>query len=394
MTKLRVCMLTWYYKPRISGTANVIENMNKYLLKSGVEIYVLTRREKGVPDRETLNGAKVFRMKELMIGYDFDVTLKKISKFLKDNKIDILHTHNFHKILPSLEMKGKNSLQQNLAVFWAAKSAGIPITLSLHNYGDPILVNMGWDHLFPITQDMERFTRKCGAQKDKITYIYNTVDTDFFRSEKPKYRKKFGIKGDEKLVFSPIPLFTIEQAKKRGVMVMLKAASIVKKRFKKFKILLPGFESLMKNHVIKLQKQILSEAKSLGLEDNVIFFPKTLPSSELSALYSSSDLVVNPSIIGEPFGLQFIEAGACGKPVIGTRGGGVPEIVRNGHNGFLVDMKNVRQMADAMYRILSDDELGKRLGRNNRKVANEKFSINAQIPKVLKVYRQLLKGKG
>jgi glycosyltransferase involved in cell wall biosynthesis len=169
---------------------------------------------------------------------------------------------------------------------------------------------------------------------------------------------------------------------------------MLKKRFKDFKILLPGYEKLLKKEVLKLQGEIVGEARSLGIREHIIFFPGSLPDSELPYLYSSSDLVINPSIQGEPFGLQFIEAGACGKPVIGTNGGGVPEIVRDGYNGLLVQMKNSKQMSNAMYNILSDDNLAKRLGKKNKKVTYEKFSIDVQMPKVLKVYKHLLKDRG
>ncbi len=394
MGKIRVCMPTWYYKPRITGTATVMENMIKYLLKRNVEVYVITRQEKNLPDEETIKGAKVFRMKELVVGYDADATYKAISDFITRKKIDIIHAHNLHKVLPSLEFKGKDSYQQSLSLYRVGKTLGVPVIMSLHSYGDPSLIDIGWDHFFPITNDMARFSIKNGAEKGKTTMVYNTVDTDVYKPIEPIYRKKFGIRDDEKLIFSPIPLFNKGQATKRGIFILLKAASITMKKFKDFKILLPGYEKLLKKDVMKLQKQITSEAKSLGIEKNILFFPGVLPDSELPSLYSSCDLVINPSAIGEPFGLQFIEAGACGKPVIGTKGGGVPEIVKNGYNGFLVEMKNVRQLADAMHKILSDNETAKRMGKNNRKVVYEKFSISAQVPKVLKVYKDLLKGRG
>jgi 1,4-alpha-glucan branching enzyme len=394
MGKMRVCMITWYYKPRISGTANVIENMTKYLLEHGVDVCVLTRAEKNSPQEETINGVKIFRMKELAIGYDSDALYRKIRNFISKKKIDIIHAHNFHKTLPSLEFKGKDSYQQSLALFRAGKALRIPLTLSLHNYGDPELIGIEWDHYFPITRDMSRFTQDSGAEKKKTTIVYNTVDTNVFKPVNPKYRKKFNIKESEKLIFAPIPLFNKKQATDRGIFLLLEAASMLKKRFKDFKILLPGYEKLLKKEVLKLQGEIVGEARSLGIREHIIFFPGSLPDSELPYLYSSSDLVINPSIQGEPFGLQFIEGGACGKPVIGTNGGGVPEIVRDGYNGLLVQMKNSKQMSNAMYNILSDDNLAKRLGKKNKKVTYEKFSIDVQMPKVLKVYKHLLKDRG
>jgi glycosyltransferase involved in cell wall biosynthesis len=174
---------------------------------------------------------------------------------------------------------------------------------------------------------------------------------------------------------------------------MLESASLLKKRFKDFRILLPGHEKLLEKQIMKLHRYIERRAKELGIAENLLFYPGTLPDSDLPSLYSACDFVVNPSMMGEPFGLQFIEAGACRKPVIGTRGGGVPEIVKNGYNGFLVEIGNRKKLMEAMYDLISDGKVRARMGENNHKIVMEKFSIEKQVPKILKVYKRLLKHK-
>jgi phosphatidylinositol alpha-1,6-mannosyltransferase len=68
----------------------------------------------------------------------------------------------------------------------------------------------------------------------------------------------------------------------------------------------------------------------------------------------------------EGFGLVFLEAGAYGLPVIGTRSGGVADAVKEGETGLLVEPQDINGLAEAMLRLLQDAELAQRLGRANR----------------------------
>jgi phosphatidylinositol alpha-1,6-mannosyltransferase len=66
----------------------------------------------------------------------------------------------------------------------------------------------------------------------------------------------------------------------------------------------------------------------------------------------------------EGFGLVFLEAGACRRPVVGGRSGGVPEAVVDGQTGILVNGNSVEETAEAIIRLLSDPELSSRMANN------------------------------
>ena len=76
----------------------------------------------------------------------------------------------------------------------------------------------------------------------------------------------------------------------------------------------------------------------------------------------------------EGFGIVFLEANACGKPVVAGRTGGVAEAVADGETGLLVDPENVDEIAAAVLRLLDDDELSRRLGENGLVRARENFN--------------------
>jgi phosphatidyl-myo-inositol dimannoside synthase len=100
---------------------------------------------------------------------------------------------------------------------------------------------------------------------------------------------------------------------------------------------------------------------------NVIFTGEA-PEAELLDYYRTADVFVMPNRTinngdTEGFGIVFLEAGACGKPVIGGRDGGVPDAVANGETGLLVDGNSVSEIANAAIRLLSNQELCATLGR-------------------------------
>jgi len=114
--------------------------------------------------------------------------------------------------------------------------------------------------------------------------------------------------------------------------------------------------------------------EELGSEERVIF-GGYVPDDEMPPYYGACDVFVLVSHTladkgeVEGFGIVYLEAGACGKPVVAGRGGGVEEAVENGVTGLLVDPLDVDEIADAIVRILKDEELARRLGENGRKKA-------------------------
>jgi phosphatidylinositol alpha-1,6-mannosyltransferase len=75
----------------------------------------------------------------------------------------------------------------------------------------------------------------------------------------------------------------------------------------------------------------------------------------------------------EGFGLVFLEAAACGKPVVGGRSGGIPDAIVDGVTGFLVHPTDPEDIASGLARLLTDDELATRLGQQGRRRVVEEF---------------------
>src|SRR5205823_5211527 len=107
----------------------------------------------------------------------------------------------------------------------------------------------------------------------------------------------------------------------------------------------------------------------LGLGDAVRLLG-FVPDGELPALYNAADVFVLASrrhdLLVEGFGIACVEAAACGLAVIGSRSGGIPEAIREGETGLLVDPEDPAALAAAAVRVLEDDALRRRLGAAGR----------------------------
>jgi glycosyltransferase involved in cell wall biosynthesis len=101
------------------------------------------------------------------------------------------------------------------------------------------------------------------------------------------------------------------------------------------------------------------------------------------------DCFVFPSL-NEGMGRALIEAMAAGLPVVASRVGGIPAIVRHEENGLLVAAGDSRALSEALRRILSDPQLADRLGRNASRTIGQEFGVQTMVDAVELVYRGAL----
>ena len=124
----------------------------------------------------------------------------------------------------------------------------------------------------------------------------------------------------------------------------------------------------------------------LGVEENVSFLGKL---DQIAPLLAAADLFLLPSQ-SESFGLSALEALASGVPVVGTDGGGLPEVVRDGETGFLCGVGDVAGMAAASLEILRDRNRWAEMSQRAAEDARERFSRDAIVTKYESLYRQSL----
>jgi L-malate glycosyltransferase len=132
-----------------------------------------------------------------------------------------------------------------------------------------------------------------------------------------------------------------------------------------------------------------AQIAAAGLEQDVEYAGEVL---DVVGLFATSDLFLLPSAT-ESFGLAALEAMACEVPVIASRVGGLPEVIDDGISGFLHEPEDFDGMVASAVRLLTDDELHRRVAQAGRAVAVERYSADRVVPRYEAAYEQLLQAE-
>ncbi|MCJ7496633.1 MAG: N-acetyl-alpha-D-glucosaminyl L-malate synthase BshA [candidate division Zixibacteria bacterium] len=209
----------------------------------------------------------------------------------------------------------------------------------------------------------------------KIEMIPNFVDTERFSRKEDKSRRGQFAKDEEKILmhisnFRPV----------KRVEDIIKIFLGINKKIPSKLVLIGDGPDLSKALLLAKEFEIEDRVISLGGQN---FVENLLPIADLFLLPSDQ----------ESFGLVALEAMSCGVPVIGTRSGGLPEVVLDGETGFLGPLGNVDFMAEKGIELLSDENKLNQFRENCRKRAVEKFDSKLIVPMYEKYYQQIVDSK-
>jgi len=114
--------------------------------------------------------------------------------------------------------------------------------------------------------------------------------------------------------------------------------------------------------------------------------------SDIEAITPWFDVAAQASKYWEGWAMSLLEAMACGKPVVATRIGGVPEVVEDGVSGLLVKPGDVEALVQALLRLLRDPSLRQRMGQAGRRRAETSFNQRQQVKQMEHIYETVLNG--
>ncbi|MFH1279792.1 MAG: glycosyltransferase [Candidatus Eisenbacteria bacterium] len=143
-----------------------------------------------------------------------------------------------------------------------------------------------------------------------------------------------------------------------------------------------------------LRTELQDLVTELGVEDNVEFLGVVSP-ERVSQEMRSASVFCFPSVTErdghrEGQGVALLEANATGLPLIGSRSGGIPDVIRDGENGFLVEERDIAGLADRMIRLLRDRELRDRIGAAGRRTVLERFDVRKLAARLEEIYDAVL----
>jgi len=212
--------------------------------------------------------------------------------------------------------------------------------------------------------------------KNKIVLIYNGIDLEKFKIENGSFRENLGLK-DEFLVGTVGRFINW-----KGYEYFLKSAKLVLEKIKDVKFLIVGIETNENSYLRYLKKL----AKKLNIQKNIIFLNRV---EDINLVFNSLDVFVFTSL-KESFGRVLVEAMASYKSVVAFNKFGPSEIIENNISGFLVKPKDYKELASKIIYLLENKDIRERLGKNARKIVEDKFSLDRCIEDIKKIYLEVL----
>lgn len=390
---MKVLMLSTSY-PRRTGdyAGNFVHNLCRGLTEAGIEVQVISPREKNEPKEDVIDGINIkrfdyFPLQSLAYGSGMaeKITgltgLIQLPFFLLSFTINALRHAQSHDII---HCQWALSCIPGLI---AARIFGKPVVATFHGAeiysgkfkGIVKYVGEKTDALiFNSTYTQSRALKSMTPRKH-IVIPPTTITTN--KRERPArvdVTKELGIPPEKKAVFAVGRL-----VKRKGFNYLIDAAPMIDD--KAFIIIGGGGEE---------KDNLMSQVKEKQLRDKIRFTGR-LPDEDMEKYYNSCDVFVLPAIVDsrgdtEGLGLVLVEAGYRGKPVVASSVGGIPDIVEDGENGFLVKEKNPGELAEKINLLLKDRKLNKKMGESGARIAEKKFSQKATTEKTIHAYNQLL----
>jgi glycogen(starch) synthase len=374
--------IAWEFPPNIvGGLGTYQEELYKRLAKKFSITAVALMRDKDKREREHVYGVDVFRVRprpELFDAYKiltpndwyvggdyFDFTIQSIEILCRMEQLDIIHTHDW------LGMWAGLVASRHLKKPWVATVHSCEIGRNPNPNQWVVAIEKlgaGADKVIAVSNGTKDELIRMGYPREKIEVIHNGIDLGKYDPQKTgarEARKKLGYEGKKMIFFVGRPV------REKGIDTLIKAFNEVKKEIADAKLVL------------------LSRGDIPNLSPDIIHINDFVSEQERIALIASCDVFVVPSLY-EPFGIVAVEGLAMEKAVIGSRTGGIKEIIEDGKSGLLFEPGNHMELADKIKYLLKNERERRKLERNARKRAAY-FSWEKNARKVTSIYNGLLK---
>lgn len=389
--KWSIVHLHWGFPPIIGGVETHLTIILPLMVDLGHRVSLLTGTAEGAKEREEFKGVKVFRTPLMDLNWLYKRGLngleeeieKAFTDFLNETKPDVIHTHNMNYF----------SHIHTRTLERIANARRIPLVLTAHNAWDDNLFldltrNISWNHIIAVSHFIKRELMGVGVDDRKITVTHHGIDHLAYRAKGSTSRvlKKYPQLRGKRVIFHPARM-----GLGKGCDVSIKALNIIKQRVPDVMLVLAGTKNVIDWGATQ-QKDIaymINLVDFFKLRDNILI--DHYPLDLMPELYRISEVCIYPSSTSEPFGLTMLEALACQKPMIVTQMGGMPEIIRDGVNGFVIPVRDYEALASRVIQLLQDKRLRDRLGYTGCQMVEQQYTKKAITRATLDIYRNVLK---
>ncbi|NQT84994.1 glycosyltransferase [bacterium] len=370
------------YQPNLGGTPEVVIRMARALKKSEHSCKLITHPESWTMERDKENidlvYARMFKITFMQYIPHNSTKVAKIVSLYKRGHIDLCHAHY--------------ALPYGLAGYLAKQTCGIPYIVTLHGTDIHTLASM--PSLKPVMrlclENADAVTSVCEYLKGRATkkldlhnpiaLISNFIDIRRFRERPapPALRKEFDIPRGHLIV-----THVSNYASIKNTLIIPEIAQLVLQRHPNTVFLMVGEHLAETGYDLENLKKKVSE---FGLDGHFRFVgrrrdtPRILNLSEMSLLTSLNE--------GSP--LAALESLAAGVPVVSSRVGGIPEFLKHGVNGFLVEKQRIEKYAHCISTLIEHPDLRRKLAKNGVELIHRVYREDIVIPQYLKLYESVL----
>ncbi|MBD8490447.1 glycosyltransferase [Echinicola sp. CAU 1574] len=300
--------------------------------------------------------------------------IRPVAEYVREHQIDLIHCH-----LPWAGVLGR----------LVGVKSRIPVVYTEHNMWERYNMLSRWmnkltfdqqDFVIPVSDEVKSSILKSyhvSSKSPEILTIANGVNTNTFQRSEEKgqaIRKKLGIPKDA-IVIGQVAVFRVQ--KRLGIWV--KVAKSISRKFSSVHFILVGDGSEMRAVKAQIGTAAWSQRIHLvGTQANVLPY--------LSAM---NIYMITSAFEGLP--VAMLEGMACDLPVIGTKVGGIGEVIREGVEGYLAPKDEPEKLVEGAEKLIEDHPQCREMGHRARQRVEENFSLEQMVSKVEEVYQSALR---
>lgn len=295
-----------------------------------------------------------------------------LNSFIEDKHIDAVVAQNFHVGLPP---------SYSLLVNMSCHAKNVPLFLQLHSFATndlqtELINNLFWQKIICVSKSVAGDVFQKGANIKTLSTKYLGVNAKEFNHQIDKkwLKKKLKLSQKNKVILcaSRILQGNKDIIQEKGFVDLLDAFSKMAHQDTSLRLLLAVGKppSRLDTQYNEALKKLEGFIQIHGVEDQVIV--RTFKLEEMPRVYAGSDVFVLASE-NETFGQVYLEAMACGLPVLGTKVGGVPEIIEDGVNGYLTIPNDASHLSKRLLSLLHDADIRERFIANGLQTIEDRF---------------------
>jgi glycosyltransferase involved in cell wall biosynthesis len=351
------------------GAENMLLNLCASQQKAGCENSLMLFYNVHVPNVEFYERARRRGLSVRMVhcqGRADWGAVRQIEECIQEDGIDLLHTHGY---------------KADLYGYVAARRSGKPIVATCHNWvGGTAALGIynrldrmalkRFQRLAAVSDAVAQRLLDSGVAAKKIRTIANGIDVEQFERALPSPALDF--EGNK--VVGMVARLDLQ----KGFEYLLRAARELCPSFPALKIVIVGEGPD--------RQAIESMIQQFGLQSNVFLAGQH---SDMPAIYAAMDIFVLPSL-NEGLPMTILEAMAASRPVIATRVGAIPSVIKDGETGLLVDPGDVNGLQDALARLLTDSDFCRSIGSAGHDWVSRNYTSEAMALKYREMYDEVL----